>query len=80
MNVFSGKVVNGRIELDGVELPEGTEVQVYLHEEGEYTPTPEEEAELEASMDAADRGETVDADEFLQQLRAQRMETEPRRR
>jgi hypothetical protein len=80
MSVFAGKVVNGHIELGDVELPEGTEVEVYVHEEGAYTPTPEEEAELEAAMAEADRGELIAAEDVLREIRAQRGETEPARR
>ena len=38
-------------------------------DEDVYVPTPEEEAELEESFAAVERGEWVDADEFLRELR-----------
>ena len=34
-----------------------------------YIPTPEEEAELEASFAEIERGEWIDGDEFLRELR-----------
>ncbi|MFL6245980.1 MAG: hypothetical protein ACJ74H_08155 [Thermoanaerobaculia bacterium] len=38
-------------------------------EEEEYIPTPEEEAELEAALEEADRGGGIPLDEFLKELR-----------
>jgi hypothetical protein len=73
MTIVPGKVVNGRIELveaDDFQLPEGAEVRVYYDPEGaEYIPTPEEAAELEESLAQIERGEWVDGDEFLAELR-----------
>lgn len=73
MTIVPGKVVNGRIELVDIEdlqLPEGAEVSVYYDPEGaEYIPTPEEAAELEESLAQIERGEWVDGDEFLAELR-----------
>lgn len=81
MTIVPGKVVNGRIEVeDDIELPEGAEVTVYLHEEGEYVPTPEEEAELEAACDEADRGEGVPLEDVLRELREMRESFVPPRR
>jgi len=79
VNILAGKVVNGRIEIENGELPEGAEVAVYVRrDEGEYIPTPEEEAELEAAMDEADRGEGMPAEDFLRELRAMRETPRPR--
>jgi len=71
MTIFPGKVVNGRVEVeleDAADLPEGAEVSVFLRNDEEYIPTPEEEAELEAAMDEADRGEGVPYEEFRREL------------
>ena len=77
MTIVPGRVVNGRIELvelEDFELPEGAEVTVYYRGEDadEYIPTPEEAAELEESMAQLDRGEWVDGDELLAELRRRR--------
>ena len=71
MSVMAGKVVNGRIEVEDFELPEGAEVTVYLHgdEEDELDLTPEQEAELEESIAEADRGEVVPVEEVLRDVR-----------
>lgn len=69
MNILAGKVINGRIEIEVGELPEGAEVTVYVRrEEDEYIPTPEEEAELEAAMDEADLGGGMPYEEFRREL------------
>jgi Mg-chelatase subunit ChlI len=69
MTKVPGKVVNGRIEVEGVELPEGAEVAVYHREDEDYDRTPEEEAELEESIAEIRRGEYVDGDEVMRRLR-----------
>jgi hypothetical protein len=75
MTIYPGRVVNGRVEVevdDPAELPEGAEVSVFLREEEEYIPTPEEAAELEAAIEEADLGGGMPADEFLREMRAMR--------
>ncbi len=73
MTIVPGKVVNGRIEVeDDIALPEGAEVTVYLHEEGEPALTPEQEAEIEESLAQIERGDYLSADEVLARLREQR--------
>ena len=81
MNIVTGKVVNGRIEVEDVELPEGAEVAVYYPGgEPEVRLTAEELAELDASIAEADRGELIPADEVLRGLRGTRDEFLSRRR
>jgi hypothetical protein len=72
--VITGKVVNGRIEVeDELALPEGAMVEIYLAgEEDGFELTPEEEAELEDRMAAVDRGEFVTADALMLELRSRR--------
>jgi hypothetical protein len=41
---------------------------VYFREEEEYVPTPEEEAELEAAIEEADRGGGIPYEEFRREL------------
>ncbi len=71
MSVMAGKVVNGRIEVEDFELPEGAEVTVYLHgdDQEEFDLTPEQEAELEESIAEAERGEVVPAEDVLREIR-----------
>lgn len=69
MRVVTGTVRNGKIEVDGLDLPEGEEVSVGLPEEEPFHLTPEQEAELQASIDEADRGETEDMADVLARLR-----------
>lgn len=87
MTIVPGKVVNGRVEVDleDFELPEGAEVSVFLPADDENEEmSPQEQAELDAELDAAiaeaDRGEGIPADEILRELRAMAEEEIRRRR
>ncbi len=62
-----GKVVNGRIEVHG--LREGTDVEVSLPADDKYDLTEEQEAEIEASIAELERGEYVDGDDIIRELR-----------
>ena len=78
---MTGKVVNGRIEVEDVELPEGLEVAVYYTgDEPEVQLTAEEMAELDAAIAEADRGEGIPAEQVLAELRAIAQEYVSRRR
>jgi hypothetical protein len=69
MKVATGKVIGGKIVLDGVSLNEGTSVTVLaVDDEGSFDLTPDQERELLLSIAEADRGETVSADEVLAKL------------
>lgn len=73
MKIATGKVVGGKVVLEGVTLEEGTPVTVLARdEEGGFTLTPEEEAELLAAIAEADRGEMVPAEEVLAKLARRR--------
>ena len=81
MTIVTGKVVNGRIEVEDVELPEGLEVAVYYTgDEPEVQLTAEEMAELDAAIAEADRGEGIPAEQVLAELRAIAQEYVSRRR
>jgi hypothetical protein len=69
MKVASGKVIDGKVVVDGLPLEEGCVVTV-LSREGDETfdLSPEAEAELLLSIARADRGETVPAEQVLQSL------------
>ena len=70
MQITSGRVVDGRVELDA-ELPEGTEVTVLARDSEE---TFEVDAELEAvlleSIAQGQRGERIPAEELLREMRS----------
>ncbi len=69
MKMATGKVIEGKVVLDGVALEEGSSVTVLARDEdGGLTLTPEEEAELLLAIAEADRGETISAEEVLAQL------------
>ena len=67
--MYNGRVVDGRVVVEGSDLPEGAEVLVFLRERGEVPVTPEEEAEIESAIEEAERGEVVDGDMVLRRLR-----------
>lgn len=80
---FTAKVKNGVIVLDGVELAEGAAVtvivdnnelrppipHVQLDDRGVPIMTPELEADLEAAIQEADRGDLVSLSELREMLR-----------
>jgi hypothetical protein len=69
MKIATGKVVGGKVVVEGVTLEEGTSVTVLARDgDGGFTLSPEEEAELLLSIAEADRGETVSAEEVLAKL------------
>ena len=75
MKALKAQVRGGRFVVDEpTELPEGTEVELTLVEENEFSP--EERARLEQALEEAEqeieRGEYVDGSEFLARLRARR--------
>lgn len=70
MVMTSGRVVEGKIVVDGDPLPEGAVVTVLTREANEsFVLDAEAEAELLASMAEADRGEVVPAADVLDALR-----------
>lgn len=71
MVLVQGKVVGGKIVLDqDVPLPEGAVVFSAVVADNEpFELTPEQEDELALASAECDRGEVVDAFEFLAQLR-----------
>ena len=70
MKVATGTVVDGKVVVEGEPLEEGAKVTVVLRESEEYFDlTPEQEAELLASIDEIERGEYITGDELLERLR-----------
>ena len=73
MRIATGKVVDGKVVVEGAPLEEGASVTVLSRdEESGFTLSPEEEAELLLSIAEADRGEMVSAEEVLERLRRRR--------
>ena len=69
MKMARGKVVGGKVVLEGVALEEGSSVTVLTKDdEGTFNLTPEQEAELQLAIAEANRGETVSAEEVLAKL------------
>jgi len=71
MRVARGRVVEGKVIVEGERLPDGTEVVVVIEERGEdesFHLTPEQEDELLESIREADEGKTVDAWQLLRDL------------
>jgi hypothetical protein len=70
MLITSGRVVSGKIIVDGEPLPDGAVVTVLAREADEtFELDSVAEAELLESLAEGDRGETIPADEVLRALR-----------
>ena len=71
MRVASGRVIDGRVQLDGAELPEGAAVAVLFPEGDEtFEADPETERMLLESIAQCERGETVPLEQVLAELRS----------
>ena len=69
MQIASGKVVNGQVVVDA-ELPEGIEVTlIALDGEETFEVSPELKAVLLEAIAQGSRGETISAEELLEELR-----------
>ena len=70
MRVASGRIIEGRIEVDAADLPEGAAVTVLLAE-GDETFEADEETEqmLLESIAQCERGLTVPLSQVLEELR-----------
>lgn len=70
MRIFAGKVVNGHIEVPPDEFQEGEVVAVVASDEdGPVVLTPEEDQRITEAIEAIARGDYVDGDEFIRQLK-----------
>jgi hypothetical protein len=73
MKIATGKVVGGKVIVEGAEFEEGSSVTVLARDnESGVTLTPDEEAELLLAVAEADRGELVSAEEVLAKLARRR--------
>ena len=69
MQVATGTVVNGKIELEGVALPEGAVVAVVSRGADEpFTLSASDEDELLAAIAEIERGEFISVEELLESL------------
>lgn len=70
MKIVSGKVIAGRVVIEGEPLQEGCTVTVLAPEGNEtFVLDSQAEASLLAAIAEADHGETIAGDEFLRGLR-----------
>lgn len=70
MRVASGKVIDGRIAVEGTAFDEGAVVTILARDDDEmFNLSPEQEAELLAAIAEAERGEVISADQLLKNLR-----------
>ena len=69
MGIATGMVVEGKVLVEGMTLPEGTVVTIVTPDvlQG-VTVSPEDEALLLESLAQAERGETITVDELFQRL------------
>lgn len=62
--------MNGKVIVEGASLPEGMVVTILARKSDETFEVPADlESELQASIEEADRGETITAAELFQRLR-----------
>ena len=70
MQLATGTVVDGKVVVEGLALPEGTVVTVLTHDnEKAIRLLPADEAELLEALDEADREEGISAEELFVRLR-----------
>ena len=69
MKVATGKVIGGKVVLEGEPLAEGSVVTVVAREDDEtFEVSPEEEKALLAGIDQAERGEVISWEELRERL------------
>jgi hypothetical protein len=69
MRVVTGKVVEGKVVVEGDPLEEGSTVTVLAQDDDEdFELTAEQEALLLKAIEEADQGDFVDGDQLLKEL------------
>ncbi len=69
MKVATGKVIGGKVVLEGEPLAEGSVVTVVAREDDEtFEVSPEDERALLAAIDQAERGEVISWEELRERL------------
>ncbi len=70
MQFATGTVVDGKVVVQGASLPEGTIVAILARDSDETFDIPADlEADLQASIAEAERGETITPEELFARLR-----------
>ena len=70
MQLATGKVVGGKVVVEGDPLPEGAVVTILAREADEtFEVPPELEADLSVSILEADRGDAIPSEQVLERLR-----------
>jgi hypothetical protein len=73
MKIATGRVISGRIVMEGAPFPEGSTVTILAPEgDGFFELEPREEEELLTAIAEADAGDVIDGEEFLRDLRGRR--------
>lgn len=72
MEMFTAKVVNGRLDVPEGSIPDGAEVIVLVPDDDEsgFTLTEAERAELTEAIEQLRRGEGIDGWELLRELKS----------
>ena len=69
MRIATGKVVSGKVIIEGEPLEDGTTVTILARDSDEtFALSPDEEAKLLASIAEAEQGETVSASSLVRDL------------
>jgi hypothetical protein len=69
MQVATGKIIDGKVVIDGVVLPEGTVVTIFAKDaDAVVRLSPALQSELEEALDEADREVGVSAEKLLERL------------
>ncbi|WP_092274289.1 MULTISPECIES: hypothetical protein [unclassified Duganella] len=72
MKIVTGKIVAGQVVVEDMPFDEGATVTVFSRDGSEsFELTPEQEAEMQLSLEEADRGDLVPAADLLKSLRSQ---------
>ncbi len=70
MKIATGKVVNGKVVVEGEPLAEGATVTVLARDDEEtFDVSPEDEAALLAAIAEAERGDVITSRELFERLR-----------
>jgi hypothetical protein len=74
MKLATGTVIDGRVEIPAEFVPEGAQVMILATEPGEPVRLSRaEEAELSEAMEQIDRGEYIDGQALLDDLRVRKL-------
>ena len=68
MRITKGKVVGGRVIVEGEPLNEGSTVTVLISDESTFKLSDEDEIALLQAMAEADRGDLVDGDDVIRSI------------